>query len=81
VRKNIWGNSTKTIELARTLRRVVLAAFVSYGLVALTIRFVEALVLRRAAGISWPLWDVVSLLISVAAGALSFLALREPKQE
>lgn len=81
VRKNVWGNSTRTIELARTLRRVVLAAFVSYGLVALTIRFVEALVLRRAAGIAWPMWDVVSLLISVSAGAVAYFALREPKQD
>jgi serine/threonine-protein kinase len=79
VRKNVWHNSARTIELARVIKRVVLAAFVSYGLLALTIRFVEALVLRRAAGIAWPVWDLVTVLLAVGGAALTHTVLRQQK--
>jgi serine/threonine-protein kinase len=55
---------------------VVLAAFVSYGLLALTIRFVEALVLRRAAGIAWPVWDLVTVLLAAGGATLTHVVLR-----
>jgi serine/threonine-protein kinase len=76
IRKNVWHNSARTIELARSLKRVVLAAFVSYGLLALTIRFVEALVLRRAAGIAWPVWDLVTVLLAAGGATLTHVVLR-----
>ena len=77
VRKNVWDNSARSMDLAQKMRRIVLGAFVTYGLVAITIRFVEALVLRRAAGIAWPVWDVLSILISVGAGALAHVAMSD----
>jgi serine/threonine protein kinase len=79
VRKNVWHNSAKTVELAGLLKRAVLAALVSYGLLALTIRFVEALVLRRAAGIAWPVWDVVSVLLASLGAALTHAVLKQQK--
>ncbi len=77
VRKNVWDNSARSMDLAQKMRRIVLGAFVTYGLVAITIRFVEALVLRRAAGIAWPVWDVLSIVLSAIAGALAHVALKD----
>ncbi len=80
VRKNVWSNSAKTIELANVMRRGVVAAFVTYGLVSVTIRLTESLLLRRAAGVAWPVWDILALALAVSAGFLSHFALRETKR-
>jgi serine/threonine protein kinase len=80
VRKNVWNNSAKTIELANVMKRSVVAAFVTYGLVSVTIRLTEGLLLRRAAGVAWPVWDILALALALAAGVLSHFALRESKR-
>ncbi len=68
VRKNVWSNSAKTVELAGVMRRAVVSAFVAYGLVSLTVRFTEGVLLRAAAGVAWPVWDILSLVVALAAG-------------
>ncbi len=80
VRKNVWSNSAKTIELASVMKRSVVAAFVTYGLVSVTIRLTEAIFLRRAAGVAWPVWDILALALALSAGVLSHFALREAKR-
>jgi len=80
VRKNIWNNSAKTIELANVMKRSVVAAFVTYGLVSVTIRLTEGLLLRRAAGQAWPVWDILALGLALTAGAVTHVALRESKR-
>ena len=77
VRKNVWGNSAKTVELAAHMRRIVIAAFVAYGLVSLTVRFTEGLLLRRAAGVAWPVWDLLSGALAVGAGLGAYTLLRD----
>jgi serine/threonine-protein kinase len=78
LRKNVWNNSAKTVELAMTLRRVIVAVFITYGVTSLTIRFTESILLRRAAGVAWPTWDVVATVVAITAGvAAHFVARRE----
>ncbi|NUP12166.1 MAG: serine/threonine protein kinase [Polyangiaceae bacterium] len=76
VRKNVWSNSAKTVTLAASLRHGVLSAFVTYGVVSLTIRLTESLLLRRAAGLAWPVWDLVAGLAAITAGISTYAILR-----
>ncbi len=76
VRKNIWSNSAKTVTLAASMRQGIVGAFVTYGVVSLAIRLTEALLLRHAAGVAWPLWDIVSALVAVTAGIGTYGLLR-----
>ncbi|MBL9024216.1 MAG: serine/threonine protein kinase [Myxococcales bacterium] len=76
VRKNVWKNSAKTVELATNMRRVVVSAFVTYGVAALTVHLVEAVVLRRAAGVAWPVWDLVAFAFAGVAAGITYLAFR-----
>ncbi len=76
VRKNVWKNSAKTVELATNMRRVVVSAFVTYGVAALTVHLVEAVVLRRAAGVAWPVWDLVAFAFAGVAAGVTYLAFR-----
>jgi serine/threonine-protein kinase len=76
VRKNVWKNSAKTVELANSMRRVVLGAFVTYGVVALTVHLVESVLLRRAAGVAWPVWDLVGFGFAAAAALVIHFSMR-----
>jgi serine/threonine-protein kinase len=75
VRKNIWKNSAKTVELATFLRRIVVGGFVTYGVASLAVRVIEAVLLRRAAGVAWPVWDLALVLMAGAGAAASWYAL------
>ncbi len=74
VRKNVWQNSAKTLDLAQASRRTVVAVFVTYGVVALAARLTEAVLLRRAAGIAWPMWDLVIFGFAASAGLIAFFS-------
>jgi serine/threonine protein kinase len=76
VRKNVWSNSAKTLALATSLRHGVLAAFLTYGLIALTVRLTETLLMRQAAGVAWPVWDLVGGLVAIVSGIGTFAVMR-----
>jgi serine/threonine-protein kinase len=76
LRKNVWNNSAKTLELAGSMSRTVVAVFVTYGVVSLTIRLTEAIFLRRAAGIAWPVWDVLAFGVAFVAGVVAYTGTR-----
>ncbi|MFO0548219.1 MAG: serine/threonine-protein kinase [Polyangiaceae bacterium] len=80
IKKHIWSNSAKTVELAALIRRVVIAAFVAYGLVSLSVRFTEGLLLRRAAGVAWPVWDLVSGALAAAAAVGTYFLFADEKR-
>jgi hypothetical protein len=69
VAKTVWDNSVKALDLAERLRRPVIVAMCAYGFGSLLIRTIEAVLLRRAAGAAWPVWDLVLLVIGVSAAA------------
>jgi serine/threonine-protein kinase len=72
VRKNVWKNSAKTLELAQSMRRLVVSCFVTYGVASLSVRVLEAVLLRRAAGVAWPVWDLVLVALGAAGAAAAY---------
>lgn len=79
VRKHVWSNSAKTIALASAMKNGIVSAFVAYGVVSLAIRLTEALLMRQAAGVAWPVWDILSAVVGVVAGITSFGLLRDKR--
>ncbi len=73
VKKTIWANSNRAVQLAESLQRTVVAALVTYGAASLFVRLLESVVLRRAAGVAWPVWDVVLALAALIAGGMALM--------
>ena len=80
VKKAIWNNTAKTVELAITLRRTVTTAFVTYGLASIGIHFLETLILRRAVGAAWPVWDVLLTLLAAGSATIAWLSVRAERR-
>ncbi len=66
-------------EEARTealVRSIELPAFVGlavYGFGTLVVRFLEVLVVRRAVGTAWPVWDILLALAALSSAGLAFV--------
>ena len=52
MRQTVWNNSMKAVDLADNLRRPIVVGLCAYGFASLLVRVVEAVVLRRAAGVA-----------------------------
>ncbi|HEX7665649.1 MAG TPA: hypothetical protein VF407_14080, partial [Polyangiaceae bacterium] len=78
VRKVVWPNSVKALELANDLRRTAAAAFVGYGVAAILSRALETVVLRHSVDLDLGVWDaglfVVSFLAALIAGGVGPVA-------
>ncbi len=72
VRKNVWDNSVKAVALAERLRGPVLGGLCAYGFASLLVRVIESIVLRRAVGVAWPVWDLFLFIIGVIAAGGAF---------
>ena len=59
--------------LADRLRRPVTVGLCAYGFASLLVRVTEAVVLRRAAGVAWPVWDLLLCGIGAAGAAGAYL--------
>ena len=70
VRKSIWNNSVRALELAGDLRRTFFAATVSYALVVLGLRMTINVVTRQSATISSGAWDVLAFVASFVCAAV-----------
>jgi tRNA A-37 threonylcarbamoyl transferase component Bud32 len=67
VTRNVWDNSLRSLELADKLRRPVAVGLAAYGFGSLLVRVIEAVVLRRAVGVAWPVWDLLLFGIGLVA--------------
>ena len=78
VRKSVWPNSVKALELAYDLRRTAAAAFIGYGAAAIASRLLETIVLRSSADLGGGVWDtslfVVSFFAAMVAGGVGPVA-------
>jgi serine/threonine-protein kinase len=78
VRKSVWPNSVRAVELASDLRRTAAAAFVTYGTLALLMRAVLTVLLRDSISLTEGLLDAglfaASALGAIIAGGLGPLA-------
>lgn len=76
IKKAIWPNTARVLELVRRWRWPVLVALAAYGTGSLLVRVIETVLLRRAAGASWPVWDLFMVLVAVVAGWMTASATR-----
>jgi serine/threonine protein kinase len=69
IRRAVWPNSVRAVELASDLRRTAAAAFVTYGTLALLVRAVFTVLLRDSVSLAEGLLDT-GLFAASAIGAL-----------
>ncbi|MEO8878618.1 MAG: serine/threonine-protein kinase, partial [Polyangiaceae bacterium] len=78
VRKAVWPNSVKAVELADDLRRTAAAALVGYGAAAILARAFDTVILRQSSALAAGGWDagmfVVSFVAALVAGGVGPLA-------
>ena len=74
VKKHVWPNSVRAMELADDLRKAALASLVAYGALAALARLTHTVVLRSSRGMTSGGWDLVLFFVSFLAGAVVGLA-------
>jgi serine/threonine protein kinase len=78
VRKQVWRNSVKSVELAGDLKRTFFVALVTYGLGALVHRFATTIVLHQTGIVGSGLWDAIifgaSFVMALIAGGVGPIA-------
>jgi serine/threonine-protein kinase len=79
VRRKIWDNSAKAMELSERLYRPVVTGLCTYGFGTLLIRLLEGVILRRAVGVAWPVWDLLLFVFGLAAAGGAY-ALQEEER-
>ena len=78
LRRHVWRNSQKVLELLRRTRGPVLVTLASYGVAALVSRTLDLGVLRRPGALSWAGWDIVLFALGATA---ALVALAWPRLE
>lgn len=81
VRKVIWGNTARVLELVRRWRWPVLVGLAAYGTGSLLVRVIETVLLRRAAGAAWPVWDLFLVVVAALATGVAVLGTRETNRQ
>ena len=72
----VWGNTARCVSLARVVRAMAFAGAGSYALGTLWLRVGYGSVLGDPKSISWPLWDLLLLLVAALAALIAFLRSR-----
>jgi len=72
VRKTVWNNSVRALELSGDLRRTFFAAAVSYGLLALGLRLTFNVITRQSATLASGAWDVLAFVVSFVVAAVTW---------
>ena len=67
VKKVIWPNSVRALQLASDLRRTAAAALVSYGGLSIVARIAHTVLWRSSKGLASGWWDLSLFLVSVLA--------------
>jgi hypothetical protein len=66
LRRVIWPNSVKALQLATDLRRVTVSALVAYGALSIAGRVIHTVFWRSSRGLASGLWDIALFALSVA---------------
>jgi serine/threonine-protein kinase len=69
VRKVIWPNSVRAVQLATDLKRTASAALVTYGGLAIAARIAYTVFGRNSKGLASGFWDIALFLVSAIAAA------------
>jgi serine/threonine-protein kinase len=78
LRKTVWPNSVRAVQLAADLWRTAAAAFVTYGVVALVGRILFTVLAHSSHALASGVWDAglffASLVVALVAGGIGPLA-------
>jgi serine/threonine protein kinase len=80
LQRSVWDNSAKAMDLSDRLYRPVMIGLSGYGFASLFIRILESVILRRTAGVAWPVWDLLLFVVGFAAAA-GAVALQEEERK
>jgi hypothetical protein len=69
VRKVIWPNSVRALQLANDLSRTASAALISYGALSIVARIAHTVLFRSSKGLASGLWDIALFVVSILAAA------------
>jgi serine/threonine protein kinase len=67
VKKAIWPNSVRALQLASDLKRTATAALVTYGGLSIAARIGHTVVWRNSEGVASGLWDIALFVLSIVA--------------
>ena len=67
VKKVIWPNSVRALQLASDLKRTATAALVTYGGFSIVARIAHTVMWRSSKGLASGWWDIVLFLMSIVA--------------
>jgi hypothetical protein len=73
--RDVWPSTPKSLELMAQLRGTVLYSAAAYGIAALAIELVVAVIDRRSALIARPIWALLTFLVAIATAVTSWLML------
>ncbi len=65
LRRVIWPNSVKALQLATDLKRVTVSVLVAYGALSITGRIIHTVFWRSSRGLASGLWDIALFAMSV----------------
>ena len=79
MRRTVWGTHSRVLALLHTLRGAVAAGVLSYGLAAITVRFLDDVVgrmftlpgLAHGSGQAWPGWNLLFLIIALVTSGVT----------
>ncbi len=76
VRRDVWPNTPRSLELSRRLRRAVLYSAASYGLAAVLVQLFEGVLGQNGLGIARPGWSLFAFGVALSVGTLTWRASR-----
>jgi serine/threonine protein kinase len=79
LRRAVWGNTARVLEMVRRWRWPVVVGLAAYGTGSLLVRVIETVLLRRAAGAAWPVWDLFMIVVAGAAVVATVLGTRDAR--
>jgi serine/threonine-protein kinase len=72
LKKSVWTNSPRALELSRRMRRTLLLGAGAYGASALFVHVLETIVRRDAAGLAWPGFAIATFCVATSVSAASW---------
>jgi serine/threonine-protein kinase len=70
--REIWPSTPRSLELMARLRGTVLYSAAAYGIAALTVELVFAVIERRSALIAGPLWTLAAFVVAFVTAGVSW---------
>ena len=67
VRKVIWPNSVRALQLAGDLKRTATAALIAYGGLSIVARIGHTVLWRSSKGLTSGVWDILLFVVSILA--------------